>query len=50
MSLHEISPQGTNESHELTSDELDSVNGGLVVPAIIATLIPLCFPPLHKDW
>jgi hypothetical protein len=50
MSLHEISPQETNEIRELTSDEVDAVNGGLVVIAIIAILIGLLVPEVQHSY
>jgi hypothetical protein len=49
MSTSETSDirQETNEIRELTSDELDAVNGGLVVNAIIAVLIGLLLPAVQ---
>jgi lactobin A/cerein 7B family class IIb bacteriocin len=49
MSTSETSDirQETNEIRELTSDELDAVNGGLVVTAIIAVLIGLLLPAVQ---
>jgi hypothetical protein len=39
-----MSTQEISEIRELTSDEVDAVNGGLVVIAIIAILIGLLLP------
>jgi hypothetical protein len=39
-----MSTQETSEIRELTSDEVDGVNGGLVVIAIIAILIGMLLP------
>jgi hypothetical protein len=49
MNISETSDirQETNEIRALTSDELDAVNGGLVVPAIIAILIGLLLPAVQ---
>jgi lactobin A/cerein 7B family class IIb bacteriocin len=46
MSPQETSPQ-PSEIRELTSDELDAVNGGLVVIAIIAILIGPLLPAVQ---
>jgi hypothetical protein len=40
-----MSKQPTAELRELTDDEFDAVNGGLVVIAIIAILIGPLLPP-----
>jgi hypothetical protein len=42
-----MSVQEINEIRELTSDEVDQVNGGLVVIAIIAVLIGLLVPAVQ---
>ena len=42
-----MSVQETNEIRELTSDEVDQVDGGLVVIAIIAVLIGLLVPAVQ---
>ena len=42
-----MSMQETNEIRELTSDEVDQVDGGLVVIAIIAVLIGLLVPAVQ---
>jgi hypothetical protein len=42
-----MSTQETSDIRELTSNEVDAVNGGLVVIAIIAILIPLLLPAVQ---
>ena len=42
-----MSVQETSEIRELTSDEVDQVEGGLVVIAIIAVLIGLLVPAVQ---
>jgi lactobin A/cerein 7B family class IIb bacteriocin len=40
----------TSEIRELTSDEVDAVNGGLVVIAIIGVLVGLLLPAVQTSY